>query len=599
MRSPSEVASHVDSAKRLLALAAPGRRRFLTACGLGVLAVGCGVGLIACAAWLISAASLQPHIATLTVAIVGVRVFALGKAALRYGERLVSHDVAFRMLATIRMRFVAALEPLSPGALPVYHRGDLLARMVSDIDGLRDLPLRVLQPVAVAAGAAALAVGIVATLLPSSAAVLATTLAIAAVAAPAVTSWANRRADARLAKARADLSTGVVTLLNARADLVAYGAASQHLAKLSALDAGLTRIARSSALAAGVGAGLSAVCAGAAVWGALALGTSAVRDDVLSGVMLAVVVLIPLAAFEAVQVLPTATLAYSRSRQSGERVVELMETPVPVTERANVRRLDRANLWPISLQGAGARWPNTHSSAPAAVTGVDLELMPGHTIAVVGASGSGKTTLSAMLLRFVELSSGGYHLGGVNARDIPGDEVRRMVGLCAQDAHIFDSTIRENLRLARPDCDDDDLRDALRRVRLLEWVERLPDGLDTHVGEGGQRLSEGERRRISVARALLADFPAIVFDEPTANLDQPTADALVRDLLAATADRATMVITHRLSALEFVDEIIVLKNGSVAERGKHDQLVLAGGLYTHSWRSEHGRVQSPGRSERL
>ncbi len=590
MRSPSAVTSHIGSMRRLLSLAAPGRGRFFTACGLGVLAIGSGVGLIACAAWLISAAALQPPIVTLTVAIVGVRVFALGKAALRYLERLVSHDVAFRMLATIRMRFVAALEPLSPGALPAYHRGDLLARMVSDVDGLQDLPLRVLQPVAVAAGAAALAVGIVATLLPSSAAALAVTLAVAAVAAPAATSWANRRAEARLATARAELSTSVVTLLNARADLVAYGAAWQHLAQLRALDAGLTRIARSSALAAGVGAGLAVVCAGGAVWGALALGTSAVRAGALDGVTLAVVVLIPLAAFEAVQVLPTATLAYSRSRHSGERVVELMDTPVPVTEPANVRRLDRANLWPISLQHVGARWPNTHSSAPAAVTGVDLELTPGRTIAVVGESGSGKTTLSAILLRFVELSSGCYHLGGVDARDVPGDEVRRMVGLCAQDAHIFDSTIRENLRLARPDCDDDELRDALRRVRLLEWVQRLPDGLDTHVGEGGQRLSEGERRRISVARVLLADFPAIVFDEPTANLDQPTADALVRDLLAATTDRATVLITHRLSALELVDEIIVLKNGSVAERGRHSELVLAGGLYTDSLEAEHGRA---------
>ena len=235
MRSASQLTGHVDSTKRLLRLAAPGRRQFFTACGLGVLAVGSGIGLIACAAWLISAASLQPHIGALAVAIVGVRVFALGKAVLRYLERLDSHDVAFRMLATIRMRFVAALEPLSPGALPVFHRGDLLARMASDVDGLQDLPLRVLQPVAVAAGAAALAVGIVATLLPSSAVVLAATLAVAAIAAPAATSWANRRAESRLAKARAELSTSVVTLLNARADLVAYGAAQQQLAELQGI----------------------------------------------------------------------------------------------------------------------------------------------------------------------------------------------------------------------------------------------------------------------------------------------------------------------------------------------------------------------------
>ena len=571
---------------RLLALAAPGRRRFLVACGIGVLAAGCGIGLIGSAAWLISAAALQPHIAALTVAIVGVRVFALGKAALRYLERLGSHDIAFRMLADIRTRFVAALEPLSPGALPEYHRGDLLSRMVSDVDGLQDLPLRVLQPVAVAAGAAALAVGVVATLLPSSAAVLAVSLAVAAVAAPAATSWANRRAETRLARARAELSGGVVTLLNGRDEIVAYGAAPHHLAELRARDASLTQIARSSALAAGVGAALAVVCAGGAVWGALSLGTSAVRDGAMSGVMLAVVVLIPLAAFETVLVLPASALAYSRSRQSGERVLELMDTPVPVIEPIGVRRSNCEDIWPISLRHAGASWPNADSSAPAAVTDVDLELMPGRTVAVVGASGSGKTTLAAMLLRFIELSAGSYRLGGVDVRDIPGDQVRRAVGLCAQDAHMFDSTIRENLRLARPDCDDDELRHALRRARLLDWVERLPDGLATHVGEGGHRLSAGERRRISVARALLADFPAIVFDEPTANLDQTTADALVRDILEATADRATVLITHRLSALELVDEIIVLRSGVVAERGTHDQLVLAGGPYARAWESE-------------
>jgi ABC-type transport system involved in cytochrome bd biosynthesis fused ATPase/permease subunit len=337
VRSGPGATGPVVSTKRLLSLAVQGQRHFLAACGLGVLALGSGVGLIACAAWLISAASLHPHIVALTVAIVGVRVFALSKAGLRYAERLVSHDAAFRMLAAVRTRFVATLEPLSPGALPAYHRGDLLARMVSDVDGLQDLPLRVLQPVAVAIGGAALAVAVVATSLPSSAAVLAVALAVAVVVAPAATSWANRRAEARLAAARAELTTNVVTLLNARVDLVAYGAASQHLAELRTLDAKLTRIARSSALAAGVGTGLGVMCAGAAVWGALALGTSGVRDGTMSGVTLAVVVLVPLAAFEAVQVLPTATLAFSRSRQSGERVIELLDTPVPVAERTSGR----------------------------------------------------------------------------------------------------------------------------------------------------------------------------------------------------------------------------------------------------------------------
>ena len=291
--------------RRLLALAAPGRRRFFDACGIGVLSAGCGIGLIASAAWLISAASLQPHIAALTVAIVGVRVFALGKSALRYLERLVSHDIAFRMLADIRTRFVAALEPLSPGALPVYHRGDLLSRMVSDVDGLQDLPLRVLQPVDSRGRSCRIGCRCrrdFAPLLGRCPGCIARHLSCGGTGGDILGQSARRGA---VGKSSGRTVSRCRHAAEWEGDLVAYGAAPQHLAELTALDAGLTRIARSSALAAGVGAGLAVICACGAVWAALSLGTSAVRDGAMSGVMLAVVVLIPLAAFEAVQVLPS------------------------------------------------------------------------------------------------------------------------------------------------------------------------------------------------------------------------------------------------------------------------------------------------------
>jgi thiol reductant ABC exporter CydC subunit len=579
---------------QLVELAGTGRRQFVAACCLGLLAVGSGVGLIACAAWLISAAALQPHLATLGVAIVGVRAFALGKAALRYLERLVSHDAAFRMLARVRTRFIAALEPLSPGILPVFRRGDLLGRMAADVDALQDLPLRVLQPAAVAAGVAALSVGVVAVLLPASAATLLTGLLFAGLAVPAVTSWVNRRAEAMQADARADLTASVVTLLRSRPELVAYGAAPQHLDQFDAHDAALTRIARRAAIASGFGAGIWALCAGGAVWAALALGTPAVRNGDLAGVALAVTVLVPLAAFEAVQVLPTATLAHTRAHRSGSRVLELLATPAPVTEPAEPHPLPDHTPWPVTLRDAGARWPSADAEAPAAVTGIDLDLMPGRSVAVVGISGAGKTTLAAMLLRFIELDRGSYLLGGINAKRLSGNDIRRVVGLCAQDAHLFDSTLRENLRLARPGCDDLAMRDALERARLTEWADRLPEGLDTHLGEGGIRASEGERRRIALARVLLADFPIIVFDEPTANLDPPTADALSRDLLSATADRATVLITHRLATLDIVDEIVVLDNGRVAERGTHDELLRAGGHYFRLWQYEYQRGRTDG-----
>src|SRR6185312_4271685 len=249
------------------------------------------------------------------------------------------------------------------------------------------------------------------------------------------------------------------------------------------------------------------------------------------------------------------SLAHSRAHRSGARVLELLATPPPVAEPAESCPLpDRP--WPVTLRAAGARWPSADSPTVGAVTGIDLDLMPGRSVAVVGLSGAGKSTLAAMLLRFIELDCGSYRLGGVDVTRLSGDDVRRVVGLCAQDAHLFDSTLRENLRLARPGCDDPALRDALDRAQLTDWVKRLPEGLDTHLCEGGVRVSEGERRRIALARALLADFPIIVFDEPTANLDPATADALSRDLLTATADRATVLITHRLAALDIVDEIV-------------------------------------------
>ncbi|MYY84156.1 thiol reductant ABC exporter subunit CydC, partial [Streptomyces sp. SID335] len=357
------------------------------------------------------------------------------------------------------------------------------------------------------------------------------------------------------------------------------GALKRRTAKAREADAELTRIASRGATATALGDGLGALVTGLTVAAAALVGVQAVHDGRLSGVALAAVVLTPLAAFEAVMGLPLAVQYRQRVLKSAERVYEVLDAPVPVPEPTEPAEAPQTPF-PLRVQGLRARYEGQDRDA---LAGVGLTLERGRRIAVVGPSGSGKTTLAQVLLGFLGAYGGTYTLGGTRALGgdgaaaLDGDTVRRMVGLCAQDAHIFDSSVRENLLLAKRDATDDELRDALERARLDRWAYALPDGLDTLVGEHGARLSGGQRQRLALARALLADFPVLVLDEPAEHLDLPTADALTADLLAATEGRTTLLITHRLAGLDAVDEVIVLDAGRVVQRGTYAELAAEEG----------------------
>ncbi|MGW3686111.1 thiol reductant ABC exporter subunit CydD [Streptomyces sp. NPDC005125] len=540
---------------------------------LSSLALASAVGLMAVSGWLISRASEQPPVLYLMVAVTATRAFGLGRAVFRYAERLVSHDAVLKMLAELRVAVYRGLERITPAGLGRTRRGDLLSRLVADVDALQDYWLRWLLPAGTAVVVGAAAAGFTGWLLPQAGVVLALGLLLAGVGVPLVSGACARRAERQLAPARADLATRITDLLGGTAELTVAGALPARKERTREADTVLTRIASRAATATALGGGLSALICGLTVVAATLVAVPAVHDGRLEGVELAVVVLTPLAAFEAVTGLPLAVQYRQRVKRSAERVYEVLDAPVPVHEPATPAEAP-ATPFPLELRGVAA----LHAGASRnALDSVDLTLTAGRRIAVVGPSGSGKTTLAQVLLRFLDARAGTYRIGGVEASALDGDTVRRFVGLCAQDAHVFDSSIRENLRLARTVATDDELRAALARARLLDWAEALPEGLDTLVGEHGARLSGGQRQRLALARALLADFPVLVLDEPAEHLDLATADALTADLLVATRGRTTVLITHRLAGLEAVDEVLVMDAGRIVQRGPYAALAAADG----------------------
>ncbi|MFG2476414.1 thiol reductant ABC exporter subunit CydD [Streptomyces fagopyri] len=562
-----------DVLARIRAMAGPHSGRFTLALLLGSLALAGAVGLMATSGWLISRASQQPPVMYLMLAVTATRAFGIGRAVFRYAERLVSHDAVLRMLADTRVAVYRRLERLAPAGLRTTRRGDLLSRLVADVDTLQDYWLRWLLPAGAAALVSTAAVGFTAWLLPEAGAALAAGLLAAGVGVPLVTGAVARRAERRLAPARGDLATRVTDLLTGTAELTVAGALAARTAEARRADSVLTRIASRSATATALGDGLTALATGLTVATTALVGAQAVASGRLSGVAMAVLVLTPLAAFEAVMGLPLAVQHRQRVRESAGRVYEILDAPDPVREPERPCPAP-VSPFPLRVRGLAARHPGQDRDA---LAGLDLTLERGRRIAVVGPSGSGKTTLAQVLLRFLDADAGTYTLDGADAYGMDGDDVRSLVGLCAQDAHLFDSSVRENLLLARKDATETDLRDALARARLLEWTDDLPDGLDTLIGEHGARLSGGQRQRLALARALLADFPVLVLDEPAEHLDLPTADALTADLLAATEGRTTLLITHRLAGLEAVDEVIVLARGRVAQRGAYAELSVVEG----------------------
>ncbi len=538
----------------LLGLARAPRSRVALAAVLGALTVVFGVGLMATAGYLISRAAERPAILSLEVTIVAVRFFGLGRPVVRYFERLASHDVALQVLSRVRTRFYERIEPLAPAELECYRRGDLLSRMVADVDCLQNLYLRGLGPPLVALLAGAVSVGTAAAFLPAAGLVLAAGLLAGGLAVPALTGFLGTRAGRRQASARGELSAELVELIGAAPEIVAFGAERVGLDHVRAADFSLVKLARSDALVTGLGDGLGLVVTGATVCGVLAVAVGASAAGELDRVLIAMLALLALASFEAVTPLAATARELSATLAAGRRLLELTRTEAATRDPASPAP---APSWPftVALEDVRARYP--HQPRPA-LDRVSLRLEPGERVALVGASGAGKTTVANLLLRFLDPEHGQVTVAGRDLRDFRQQDIRCAISVAGQDSHLFSASIRDNVRLPRPRASDSEIEQALRRARIWDWIDQLPNRLETLVGEQGRELSGGQRQRIVLARALLAGAPVLVLDEPTAHLDPGTASELIHDVFEAAGGSTVLLITHRGEGLDLVDRVLTL-----------------------------------------
>lgn len=573
---------------RLLAFLAPFRWYLALAILLGTLTIVSNITLMSMSAYLIAAAALMPLLVTLTLPIYIVRFVGVSRAGSRYAERLVSHNATFKVLANMRSWLYSRLEPLAPAHLLAYRSGDILTRFVADIEELQNVYLRMVGPIIIAVAIALLTFCLFALFSTMLAWVALTFLIATGFGVPLLAGLLTRGLGKRQLALRAELNTQIVDSVQGMQDLLAYNRGADQARKIAELDRALEQVQQRMAQIAALQQGIHDLLINLAMWTILLLAIPLVATKAIDGVYLGFLALTILASFEAAQPLAQALQSAGHSLAAAERLFAVADRTSQVTEPA------RPLPAPLSQQTGNMSLAFEHihfayeDDEQAVLEDITFHLQAGRRIAIVGPSGSGKSTLVRLALRFWDTTRGTISLNGHNVREYGLDDLRATMSVVDQDTYLFNDTIRANLLLARPDASADELAQALEQAQLSDLMARLPDGLDTWIGEQGLRLSGGERQRLAIARALLKNAPLLILDEVTANLDPQTERVFLEALDTLMHGRTTLMITHRLIAMERMDEILVLDQGRICQCGTHEQLLHEDGLYRQLFDIQNG-----------
>jgi ATP-binding cassette subfamily C protein CydC len=545
---------------------------------LGAATIGSSLGLLSTSAYIIAGAALQPSIAELQLAIVGVRFFGISRGVFRYLERLLSHETTFRLLAKIRVWFYKRLEPLAPARLSKFQSGDLLARIISDIETLQQFFLRVLSPPLVAVMISLLAGFFLAHYHVPLAWLLLSGLTLAGLLIPGLIQSLSRGIGQRLVHTQGQLQAALTETLQGSADLLALNADRDQIEQVDKIDGQFLFLQRQSGRIQALGDALSGLTAHLTIAVVLMVAIPLVDLGDLSGIDLTVIVLAVIASFEAVFPLPEAFQNLEKSLAAGRRLFEIIDAEPSVKDPPTP--IPRPVSFELQVDALSFQYED---DGPLVLSDLNFQLPQGRCLAIVGPSGAGKSTMVHLLLRFWDPGEGRILLGGHDLRDYSASELRSWMAVLSQNTQIFNGTIRENLLLASPEANQEQLIEATRRAQIHDFIMDLPETYETWVGEGGALLSGGERQRLALARVLLKDAPILILDEPSANLDALTEQAFYETLREIIAQRTTLLISHRLIAMDMADQILVLHKGRLIEQGDHSSLLQAGGFYKRMW----------------